>query len=86
MLDEDSELARAAIFDIIRNQIDAETPPETKLTLERLVAEGHSEHEAMKLIGCVVASEIFGIMKESREYDETAYIEALQALPRLPWE
>ena len=82
----DPDAAREAIFEIIENQIEASTPPETKQTLERLLSDGHSEEEAMKLIGCVVVSEIFAVLKEGRTYDEAAYVKALLALPRLPWE
>jgi peroxiredoxin family protein len=86
MIEGDPEVARAAIFEIIENQIEADTPPETRQTLERLIDEGHTEEEAMKLIGCVVAAEIFAVMKEGRTYNETAFVKALLALPKLPWE
>ncbi|NGY06617.1 hypothetical protein [Solimonas terrae] len=86
MSEGDPEIARAAIFEIIENQIEAGTPPETQRTLKRLMAEGRSEEEAMKLIGCVVTTVIFGMLKEGKAYDEAAYIKALLALPRLPWE
>ena len=86
MSEGDPEVLREAIFEIIENQIEAGTPPETEQTLKRLMAEGHSEEEAMKLIGCVVASLIFGVLKEGKAYDEAAYIKGLLALPKLPWE
>lgn len=82
----DPEIARAAIFEVIANQMQADTPPETRQTLDRLMAEGHSEEEAMKLIGCVVVELIFGVLKEKKVYDEAAYVKALHALPKLPWE
>jgi len=80
------EAARAAIFEIIENQIRDGTPPETKRTLERLMAAGHSKEEAMKLIGCVVVSEISDVVKEGRVFDEAAFVRALLALPKLPWD
>ena len=49
------------------------------------MAEDHSQEEAMKLIGCVVASEIFEVWKHGQPYDEKRYVAALHALPRLPW-
>lgn len=88
MMDEDgfadSAMARAQLFEVIENQIASGTPPETKQTRDRLLAEGHSEDEAMRLIACVLVSELFGVMQEGRKYDEASYIEALHALPRLP--
>ncbi len=44
----DPEIARAAIFEIIENQIRDDTPPETKQTYDRLVADGHPHEETMK--------------------------------------
>jgi hypothetical protein len=35
-------------------------------------------------VGYVVAAEIFGIIKEQREFDPERYVEALKALPNLP--
>ncbi len=77
---------RGLIFEVIENQIRDDDPPETKQTLERLLAEGFPQAEAMKLIGCVVTSEIFEVLKQHREFDREGYIESLKRLPALPWE
>ena len=61
-------------------------PPETKQTLDRLVAEGHSQSEARRLIAAVVASEIFEVLKRKRPYDRAGYVAALQRLPKMPWD
>ncbi|KPJ99549.1 MAG: hypothetical protein AMJ60_04645 [Desulfobacterales bacterium SG8_35] len=77
---------RAAILEVINNQIRNNEPPETKETLIRLQEQGFSEENALKLIGYVVASEVFSVLKENRRYDRGKYVSALKALPRLPWE
>jgi len=77
---------RRAVFDIVRNQLSANNPPETMQTLNRLQAEGHSKDEAMDLIACVVVSEIHGVMSENRAFDNGRYVAALLALPTLPWD
>jgi hypothetical protein len=77
---------RAAILEVINNQLRDNEPPETKKTLIRLQGQGFSEEEALKLIGYVVASEVFSVLKENRHYDKLRYISALNALPKLPWE
>jgi hypothetical protein len=77
---------KKAILEVIDNQIEANDPPETKETLDRLVSEGHSEKEAKSLIGCIVSSEIFDILKNEEEFNLERYIGALKALPKLPWE
>jgi hypothetical protein len=75
-----------AILDVVENQIRNLDPPETKETLDRLISEGVAEDEARRLIGCVVASEIFGIMKHKQPFDQERYITTLRRLPELPWE
>jgi hypothetical protein len=82
---EDQRL-REAILEVINKQIKDDDPPETKQALVRLKDEGFSEEETLKLIGSVVASEVFTVLKENRPYDHEKYISALNALPKLPWE
>ena len=77
---------RAAILEVINTQIRENDPPETKQALIRLREQGFSEEEALKLIGYVVASEVFSVLKENRQYDQEKYISALKNLPRLPWD
>ena len=82
----DSHRLRHAILEVINTQIRDNDPPETKQSLIRLQEQGFSEEEALKLIGYVVASEVFSVLKEKRIYDKEKYISALNALPKLPWE
>ena len=75
-----------AILDVVENQIRSLDPPETKETIDRLISEGVAEEEARRLIGCVVASEIFGILKHKQPFDQERYTLALSRLPELPWQ
>jgi hypothetical protein len=75
-----------AILEVVENQLREGTPPETRASLQRLMAEGRSREEAVKLIGCVVTSEIFDVLKNHEPFNETRFVAALRALPRLPWE
>jgi len=77
---------RLAILEVINNQIKDNNPPETKQTLDRLLREGFSKEETLKLIGYVVASEVFTVLKENRNYDHAKYISSSNALPKPPWE
>ena len=70
---------------IIDNQIRDNNPPETKQTLDRLISEGISEKEAKDMIGGVVISEIFDVLKSKKEFNEERYIAALNKLPEQPW-
>ena len=73
-----------AVLDVVDNQIRQLNPPATKETLDPLVREGHDPDEARRLIGNVVASEIFDILKKREPYDEDRYVRALHRLPDLP--
>jgi chaperonin GroEL (HSP60 family) len=66
---------REAILEVINIQ-----------TLTRLRNQGFSEEEALRLIGYVVAAEVFSVLKENRQYTLGKYIAALNDLPKLPWE
>jgi hypothetical protein len=79
-------ILREAILGIVHNQLRDGIPPETRATLERLVAEGHERDRAIEMIGCVVSSEIFGILKEGDRFNEARYVKALHALPTMPWD
>ena len=75
---------RAAIMEVVENQIEGNDPPETAQTLERLIEEGHSEEEAKNLIACVVSAEIFDIMKTNQPFNHAKFTAALHKLPELP--
>ena len=82
----ENQRLREAILEVTNKQIQDNDPPETKQALIRLQNQGHSEQEALKLIGYVVASEVFSVIKENRQYDKNKFISALNNLPKLPWE
>ena len=86
MEEEGSEIAKAAIFEIIENQMRDNTPPITKITYDRLVSEGLTHEETMNLIGCAVSVELFEIMKNGDVFNEGRYTDNLKLLPELPWE
>lgn len=77
---------RAAILEVVDNQLRQLDPPDTKQTYDRLRAEGVSDEEAKRLLGCVVASEIFEVLKRGQPFDPVRYASALARLPRIPWE
>ena len=81
----ENQRLREAILAVTNKQIRDNDPPETKQALIRLREQGFSEEEALKLIGYVVASEVFTVLKENRNYAHAKYIAALNALPKLPW-
>jgi hypothetical protein len=76
--------ARAIIMEVLDNQLRDNSPPETKETYERLLAEGHSVTQARELIATVIASEIFNVLKQKQLFNQERFIAALKRLPRLP--
>ena len=83
---ESNEIVRNQIFEIIKNQIKLNTPPETKQTFDRLKGIGYSDLDAKKLIAQCVAVEIYNLMKYKKPFNESRYISNLKKLPEEPIE
>lgn len=77
---------RDQIFEIIKNQIKNNDPPETKQTYNRLKKMGYTDFVTKQLIGQCVAVELFNVMKFQEAFDEDRYIENLKNLPEEPFE
>ena len=77
---------KAAILEVVDNQISGNDPPQTRQTYERLLASGLEEPEARRLIGCVVVSEVFDILKKGKTFNLERFVAALARLPKPPWE
>ena len=60
-----NEIIRDEIFQIIKNQLDSNDPPETKITYDRLISLGYNEFETKQLIGQCVSLEIFDVIKNN---------------------
>ena len=78
--------ARAAIMEVVENQIRDNDPPQTQQTFKRLIAAGHSEKEAKRLIGCVVSAEIYDMLKKKEPFNRERFVKSLDNLPAMPWE
>jgi len=84
MREEYNPYLRAAILEVVDNQLVNNTPPETRQTFERLLREGKSEDEAKMLIASVVAVEIFEVLNRQEPYKNERFVKALNRLPELP--
>jgi hypothetical protein len=80
------ERRREMIFDIVRNQMKNDDPPETTLTYQRLRDMGFSEFETMQRIGQCISVEIFKVMKFKEPFNLERYVENLKHLPEEPFE
>lgn len=83
---ETSDIIREQIFEIIKNQLEANNPPETKKTLNRLIKLGYSEMESKQFIGQCIAVELFEVIKNQKPFDEKRYIRNLEKLPEEPFD
>ncbi len=77
---------KAAFLEIVENQLQANDPPESRQTLNRLMAQGISEEDAKIYIAQAVCVEVFGVMKHNKPSDPTRYLRNLQRLPKEPQE
>lgn len=80
------EVVRAALFEVIENQLQSNDPPETRHTLDRLLNAGYARGEAMKLIACALLNEMNDVLKAQTPYDNARYVANLRHLPELPWD
>ena len=71
----------SAILEVVDTQLRENTPPETRQTFERLLRTGYAREDARRLIGNVVAQEIFQVLQRGEVYNEQRYLAALQGLP-----
>jgi len=81
---EENPHLKLAILEVVNNQLKANDPPQTRKTLDRLISEGFSDDEAKRLIGCVVTSEIFDVLKKKELFNLERFVKALNDLPKLP--
>jgi hypothetical protein len=80
------ERRREMIFDIVRNQMKNNDPPETNLTYKRLIDLGYSDFDTMQYIGQCLAIEIYQVLKFKEHFDKKRYIRHLNQLPEEPFE
>ena len=83
---EGGQLAGEAIIEAVENQLKQNEPPETRKTLERLMAMGESRENAMRHIASALSIEIFEALKNQDPYNEQRYITNLKALPKSPYD
>jgi hypothetical protein len=81
-----TELARAAVQDVLDTQLEGNDPPETRRTLQRLEGLGYSRDAAKNLIACVLAVEMRSAGAARGSLDARRYLAHLQRLPKLPGE
>jgi hypothetical protein len=77
--------AKAAIMEVLDNQLRENNPPETRATYERLKQAGINEEETRRLLACAIAAEIFDILTNKEAFDLARFTKKLSTLPEMPW-
>lgn len=83
---ETNKKIREQIFEIIKNQLRDNDPPETKATFDRLRKQGFDDFQTRQMIGQCLAVELFEVMKFGKPYNNARYIKNLLALPKEPFD
>ena len=81
-----NERLREQIFQIIRNQLRENDPPETKLTYDRLIKQGFDDSQTRQMIGQCLTVELFEVIKFRKPYNNERYINNLRKLPDEPFD
>lgn len=83
---ETNDKIREQIFEIIKNQIRDNNPPETKATFDRLRKQGFDDFQTRQMIGQCLIVELFDVMKFGKPYNNDRYVKNLKALPKEPFD
>ena len=71
---------KAAIVEVVENQIRDGDPPETRQTLERLLAAGYSRKQSIEMIRSALVEEIWAILHDHKLFDQARFAALLEHL------
>ncbi|MBT2338158.1 MULTISPECIES: hypothetical protein [Pseudomonas] len=81
---DEEEFVESTLIEAIENQIESNTPPAAKATLNKLTLVGYEREDILNLMAHVLAYEIDAMLDEDRPFDTQWYETALRELPELP--
>ncbi len=77
---------RAAFLEAVENQLRDNNPPQTRETLNRLMAEGISGDKAKEYIAQALIIEAWDTLRNRKTFDLKRYLRNLKNLPKEPEE
>lgn len=83
MSDQNQIIEEQQLIEVIENQLEDGNPIKVKETLMRLMMTGTSREDAIAMMACAVAIEIYDVMKNDAEFNLKRYSENLASLPDL---
>ncbi|MBN2151819.1 MAG: hypothetical protein JW839_10260 [Candidatus Lokiarchaeota archaeon] len=75
-----NDCLHASLVDVIERQVEDGNPQEALLTLDRLIATGHTRKAAIEKMTSVLAEEIYEVLKDGHCYDAARYTGRLRAI------
>ena len=75
----------AAFLEVLDNQLRDNDPPETRATVERLSGLGIEPEEVRRLVACVIAAEIYAVVRTRQGFDRERFVSRLKMLPDMRW-
>jgi hypothetical protein len=69
--------------DTILQQIESGDPPMARETYDRLIAAGHPKSQTLHLMAAALRVEMRAMLEDSKPFDNHAYSERLQKLPKI---
>jgi hypothetical protein len=79
--DEDMNPARAAMYEVVANQVADDDPPEVWATAQRLLSLGLDRRSVLSELVMAMLSQVEEALAADRPYDHVAYAAALESLP-----
>ncbi|HEX4966139.1 MAG TPA: hypothetical protein VF173_35350 [Thermoanaerobaculia bacterium] len=74
----------AAVMRMVDQKIADNDPPETRETVERLLAAGYSPEYVRRMIGLLIVSELTQGMFDQTPFNQKRFVENLHRLPEIP--
>lgn len=71
---------RGELLEVIENQLRASDPPETRQTLDRLLAAGYAREAAMMKIAAALLEEIHEMLAQRVPFDRARFKQRLDGL------
>ena len=77
---------KKSFLEVVENQLRDNDPPQTRETLDRLMAEGVSEDDAKIYIAQAVCIEVWDVLRNKNAFNLMRYVRNLKNLPKEPEE
>ena len=78
---DNDKTVRNVFLETVLTQIESGDPPETKATLDRLMAAGQSRSQALHHIAAALQAEMNRMLSESVPFDNARYAALLEKIP-----